>query len=484
MDESNLLSPAFVFSLHFAKLNQLDMKRNLLLLLLLTPVSIFAQNVTFWAEDFGFGCNSGQFADGFISINTGVWTVQVLGAEADLPNTWFISAEENGNQAGECGSACGDDPSLHLGANGSFLGTDIGAAYYEGLDAFCGLIECGATDKRVESPIINCSGMGNVVVNFAYLEGGNGIDNCTFWYFDGSDWTMLEDLPKTVLDCFPQGQWTDYSVALPPSSNNNTNIKIGFHWINNDDGDATDPSFAVDDIFMTGDFAVDLVAPEVICPPDYVLFTEDYCAIMPDLQGDAIIFDDVDPFPVITQDPMVGTDLVPGDYIITITATDNSNNSNFCNFILTVIDDDSPVIDCPANITIQIPEGELEADVVVPIPDVADNCGGFTLSNDYNGAQDASGTYPLGTTTVNYTATDDSDNVNECSFTVTVQSQPQDCCLADYNCDGYISVADLIYLVNDFGCTSGCTTDLDNNGSITVVDMQIFTGLYGTICPP
>ncbi len=157
-----------VFSLHFAKLSQLNMKRLLLLLLTCAPAALFSQNVVFWTEDFGFGCNSGQYADNYFSINTGIWTVSTLGPEATLPNTWFISAEENGNQAGECGSACGNDPSLHVGADGSFLGTDLGAAYYEGLDGLCDILDCAATDKRAESPVVNCSGMGNVVVDFVF----------------------------------------------------------------------------------------------------------------------------------------------------------------------------------------------------------------------------------------------------------------------------------------------------------------------------
>jgi hypothetical protein len=40
--------------------------------------------------------------------------------------------------------------------------------------------------------------------------------------------------------------------VLPASANNNPNVRIGFRWINNDDGDATDPSFAADDVEVTG----------------------------------------------------------------------------------------------------------------------------------------------------------------------------------------------------------------------------------------
>ncbi|MFT5184013.1 MAG: hypothetical protein ACI84C_001141 [Flavobacteriales bacterium] len=46
--------------------------------------------------------------------------------------------------------------------------------------------------------------------------------------------------------------WTEYSIALPASANENANIKLGFRWVNNDDGVGTDPSFAVDDITVVG----------------------------------------------------------------------------------------------------------------------------------------------------------------------------------------------------------------------------------------
>lgn len=458
------------------------MKRTLLLFLLL-PVMGISQNVTFWTEDFGFGCNNGQDADGYFSImNGGTWTVVTLGAESDTPNQWYISAEENGNDAGQCGSACGEDPSLHIGSHPDILG-DLGAAYFEGLADFCGLIPCGQTDRRAESPVINCSGIGNAVVNFNYIEGGNALDNATLWYFDGSSWSLLVDLPKTDLSCSPQGLWTAYSIALPASSNNNTDVKIAFRWVSNDDGDATDPSFAVDDIFVTGDFAVDLVPPEVICPPDLVVTTEDFCAVMADYAGDAIVFDDVDPFPTITQEPTTGTDLQAGDYPVTITAVDNSGNSASCTFMLTVIDDDNPTIECPEDVFVQVAAGVTTADIVLADAVATDNCGLNGIVNDVVGSANASGVYPLGVTTINFSVTDLSNNSAGCSTVVEVVQLNEDCCLADFNCDGFISVADLLYLINDFGCLSGCIADLNEDNVVTVTDLQIFTGLYGTICP-
>ncbi len=47
-----------------------------------------------------------------------------------------------------------------------------------------------------------------------------------------------------------QGRWDTLGVTLPASANNNPTVKIGFRWINNDDGVGTDPSFAVDSVSL------------------------------------------------------------------------------------------------------------------------------------------------------------------------------------------------------------------------------------------
>ncbi|MCW3123247.1 MAG: hypothetical protein JWQ38_2739 [Flavipsychrobacter sp.] len=90
-----------------------------------------------------------------------------------------------------------------------------------------------------------------ITLSYNYIEGGSGtVDNGTVWYYDGSAWSLLEDPPKT-LTCSGQGQWAHRSVALPSSANNNANVKIGFRWVNNDDGVGTDPSFAVDSVSLS-----------------------------------------------------------------------------------------------------------------------------------------------------------------------------------------------------------------------------------------
>ncbi len=92
---------------------------------------------------------------------------------------------------------------------------------------------------------------------------------------------------------------------------------------------------------------------------------------------------------------------------------------------ITVQDIEDPVIsNCPANITVDTDSCEDYATVTIPKPTATDNCGTVTLAHDYADAdaqgEDASGKYPIGTTTVTYTATDACNRTSTCSFTVTV----------------------------------------------------------------
>ncbi|MDQ3109270.1 MAG: T9SS type A sorting domain-containing protein [Bacteroidota bacterium] len=217
--------------------------------------SYTATGGTFWTENFNNGCTSNCQVTTYSGVN-GAWSV-TNGVNSATPNLWFVSCAENGNAVGACGSGCGANATLHLGAVGtSDCGClvcpsgDCGAAY----DACNGSTFCGGaptTDKRAESPVINCTGRSGITLGFKYIEGGQTtIDNATVWYFDGVSWAQLADPAKTLTGCSGQGIWTSYSVSLPASADNNPNVRIGFRWVNNSDGLGSDPSFAVDDVIL------------------------------------------------------------------------------------------------------------------------------------------------------------------------------------------------------------------------------------------
>lgn len=206
----------------------------------------------FWTEDFTNGCTAGCTGASYTGSN-GAWTQTVTGTEGTDPNDWFVSCAENGNGAGMCGSGCGSaaNATLHIsaGLGNPFCPNDCGAAYDAG--GLCGTLTCPQTSRRIESPTINCSTTTSAVsVSFVYIAAGSiPNDQCSLWYFDGNTWTLVQALPATNnANCGGQGLWTNITIALPASAIGNANVKIGFEWVNNDDGVGTDPSVAIDDV--------------------------------------------------------------------------------------------------------------------------------------------------------------------------------------------------------------------------------------------
>jgi hypothetical protein len=224
------------------------MKRLLLGLLFSASLSFHAQ--VFWTEAFGSGaCSGGVLASAYSGTN-GAWSITNTGTNGSAANTWYVSAKEQGMGLGNCGAGCAgtNNKTLHVGSTGFF--TDLGAAYNATGSS-------NITDKRANSPVINCTGKTGISLSFNYLEFGEGSsDNATLEYFNGSAWSLLVDVPK-ITCCGPanctgqQGLWTAYSIAMPASADNNAGVRIGFRWVNNGNGIGTDPSFAVDDIQLS-----------------------------------------------------------------------------------------------------------------------------------------------------------------------------------------------------------------------------------------
>ncbi|MFN0030829.1 MAG: MopE-related protein [Flavobacteriales bacterium] len=223
-----------------------------LILFFLFLVSPRMEAQVFWTETFGTGCNHSNFV-----TTNGTWVSVNTGTNNSFANRWYMSAAESGNDAGTCGTACtaANDKSMHVSASFS----DLGAAY------LAGGLAC-ITNKRIESPTINCTGRTNITVSFNYIENGQGtLDNASIVYYNGTAWALLEDLPKTLFGtCAPQGLWTNRQLTLPASANNNALVKIGFLWTNNNDNIGTDPSFAVDDITLSTPVVANSIATGTI----------------------------------------------------------------------------------------------------------------------------------------------------------------------------------------------------------------------------
>ena len=55
-------------------------------------------------------------------------------------------------------------------------------------------------------------------------------------------------------------------------------------------------------------------------------------------------------------------------------------------------------------------------------------------------------------------------------------------CPADLNGDGAITVADVLIVLGEFGCTSNCTADVDGDGAVTVGDVLAILSAFGDMC--
>jgi hypothetical protein len=230
------------------------MKKLLLIFLLLSSTICNAQ---FWTESFGTGCNSGTLANGFSSTN-GTWTVTTTGTNDTYADIWFVSSKCNNTGVGNCATGCSNsnNATLHIGNAAvpiASIPADSAATYLTGVGCAAPFNICSTTHKRVESPIIDCTGQSAITIMFMYIEGGEASDDdATLWYYDGNAWAQIDALAKTTVCASTSGIWTGFTTNLPASADNNSNVQIGFQWTNDNDAQGTDPSFAVDDIFLGG----------------------------------------------------------------------------------------------------------------------------------------------------------------------------------------------------------------------------------------
>ena len=222
---------------------------------LLFPAISHSQ-VVFWSENFNNGCSSNCNAASYSGTN-GACSVSDPGTNGNIPNEFFVSCAENGEPVGSCGAGCGNDATLHVASVPCTLcfaciNGDCGAAYNAG-PSFGG--EDPLTIKRAESPLISTLGKSGITLEFKYIERGQGTsDNATLEYSinGGSTWLSLVNMAKTATTCGSgQGLWTAYSIVLPATCDNISNLKIGFRWVNNSDGTGSDPSFAVDNVELS-----------------------------------------------------------------------------------------------------------------------------------------------------------------------------------------------------------------------------------------
>jgi len=161
-----------------------------------------------------------------------------------------------------------------------------------------------------------------------------------------------------------------------------------------------------------------LIAPVNItsCTPDQLINTATCDAVIADYTGLTTVSATCGGA-TITQIPASGTTLPTGNHTIMIIATDTGNNKDTCTFNLLIAESTAPTITCPNDTTTCDPVVNYTAPVGL------DNCLSITTQTDVTGFTSGS-TFPIGTTTIEYTVADSSGNTTSCSFDVTVLVYP------------------------------------------------------------
>jgi hypothetical protein len=193
-------------------------------------------------------------ASGWTNVNLTVpWS---SGTFIGISNTWKVADSESGRPANTCGGANLGNPSLYIGATA----LASGAAY----------LSNAATNRRIMSPNINTTGYTNMTLSFNYIGNGEANDDKAYLQYStdgGTTWINATGAPTSSNPALPaganlnnlksqicgtgQGRWTNITWDLPVVCENITNLKIAFVWQNDTDANATDPSFAVDDVTIT-----------------------------------------------------------------------------------------------------------------------------------------------------------------------------------------------------------------------------------------
>jgi gliding motility-associated-like protein len=160
--------------------------------------------------------------------------------------------------------------------------------------------------------------------------------------------------------------------------------------------------------------------PEISECPENIVVTND-----PGICGAVVTFD----APTATDNCAITSIVqvagIPSGELYPIGTTQNSflisdeaGNSIFCNFSVTVEDTEAPVIICPEDLILETDSGICGAVVNFNFPAFSDNCTEATI--EQTGGLLSGDLFPVGTTELSFTVTDEAGNVSICTYNVIV----------------------------------------------------------------
>ncbi|MBI5916085.1 MAG: HYR domain-containing protein [Bacteroidetes bacterium] len=390
--------------------------------------------------------------DGCSSLNN-KGAINNTGGNLELRGIFFQTGTQSGNPVNNQGGythTSPTPPAPSLCKNGTF-GTDINGdikVYAQELISFANSDSCANViylANGQDRPVFLCSDIGTVQnVNVEFRTTMNDILTCT------AQVTLVDllapefsDCPKDIVIFTPNSTataiWTAptaidncSTVTLTSTFNPGASFPVGI----------TGVTYNATDIYNNQNqcqFRIDVrqTAPGSNCTGDTAGPTFTGCPPNQNVQavGNLTPVTWAPPTPndnckpiTMTTTHIPGQAFPVGTTTVIYTAKDGNNNAGTCQFNVTVTavnlcqeDGQKPVISgCPANIWLPTNLVINGAVAIWNAPGAGDNCGVTSFTSNF-----APGSiFPVGTTTVTYTAKDAANNTATCNFTITVGADP------------------------------------------------------------
>ncbi len=357
---------------------------------------------------------------------------------------------------------------------------------------------CDANPTVVQSPAAGTtiSGSGTVTtITMTATDANGNVASCTFD-------VVLADSTAPVITCANDTVYADgncesilgdYTAGVTDNCDANPTVVQSPAAGTTLSGSGTSTTVTITATDADGNVAVctfdvllsDSTAPTLTCPPDETVNVNANCEFtVADYAALATVTDNCDAAPVVTQSPAAGS-TASGNTTVTLTATDADGNTATCVVNVTVNDTIDPTISCPTDIVTCDPV------VVYTVPVGTDNCTGATTAQTDGTGLTSGSTFPVGTTTLEYTVTDGAGNTAVCSFNVTVNANLDATFTYTQNGTGLVD-----FVANDQGAESyswdfgdaTSSTDInpsklyDTNGSYVVCLTVFNNGCSATWC--
>jgi hypothetical protein len=274
-------------------------------------------------------------------------------------------------------------------ASGATFPVGITTQTYEAVDGFGNTASCSFTIEVVdaENPTITAP---------ADLSASTDINSC--------DATVLLGNATTADNCAVNSVSNDAPATFPIGATTVT-------WTVTDDAGNTATATQVVTV-------ADDVNPTITAPADLSVSADaNSCEATGVTLGNAVTDDNCAVNSVTNDAPAT---FPAGTTTVTWTVTDDAGNTATASQVVTVTDDEEPVVaDCPTDISTNVNAQNCEATASWTAPTATDNCTAMLTESASHNPGDL---FPAGITNVTYEYTDDAGNTATCAFTVEVIS--------------------------------------------------------------